>query len=431
MRTSVRQRLISFQESHELSVSWMYKDSKGLVSTGIGFLINGSADQAIAIGGWVDKGSGMTATNQEIRDEWQMIKDRSGPCDWRTMEALTNLRLPRKVIDDHVIKLAQSNINWLKSHGHDWDAYPADGQLGLLSLAWNGLGKYPRCLEVIKNGNWFYAAGEATFKGIPKRQEQTQMLLCNAGRVIARGLDPEVLYFDQRERGRVFVLKGNQYTSMKIYPDGEELESDRAQPVIIDKGTQPQTDWPGFQQRGFGSGVQAALNYGNGKLYFFKGNQYIRYDLNSYLTDGPFPIDTGQGLNSDWNGLKAVGFGGNIQAAVNWGDGRVFFFKDDSYVAYSIANNRVIDVRRPIDSESDPIHDWSGMKKAGFNYGIEAAVNWGDGRVFFFKGNQYVKFLIHPGTVADGYPVPIDYGWGNTLKLTGFVSNLDAIVDIN
>jgi hypothetical protein len=86
------------------------------------------------------------------------------------------------------------------------------------------------------------------------------------------------------------------------------------------------------------------------------------------------------------------------------------------YVAYSIANNQVIDIRRPIDSENDPIHDWNGMKKVGFNYGIKAAVNWGDGRVFFFKGNQYVKFFIHHGTVADGYPVSIDYGWGNTLN---------------
>lgn len=431
MHTSVMQRLISFQESHEMCVQWMYKDIKGLVSTGIGFLINESADKATAIRGWVHKDNNMPATDEEIGDEWRMIKERSEPCDWKTMEALTNLRLPRKVIDDHVLSVAQGNINWLKSHGHNWDAYPADGQLGLLSLAWNGLGKYPKCLEHIKNGNWFYAAGEATFKGIPKRQAETQRLLCNAGRVIARGLKPEVLYFDQSERGRVFVFKGNQYVSMKIYADGEELETDRTQPVIIDTGSHPQTDWPGFQQCAFGSGIQAALNYGNGKLYFFKNNQYIRYNLKTYLTDGPFPIDTGQGLDSDWNGLKAVGFGDNIQAAVNWGDGRVFFFKDDSFVTYSITNNRVIDVRRPIDSESDPNNDWSGMKKAGFNSGIEAAVNWGDGRVFFFKGNQYVKFLIHPGKVADDYPLTIDYGWGNTLKLAGFVANLDAVVDID
>ena len=71
------------------------------------------------------------------------------------------------------------------------------------------------------------------------------------------------------------------------------------------------------------------------------------------------------------------------------------------------------------------------MKKTGFGSGIRDALNWGDGRVFFFKGNQYVKFLIHPGRVDDGYPLTIDSGWGNTLKIAGFTSNLEAAVDID
>ncbi len=416
----------------------MYRDSNNLVSAGIGFLINNAPEDALAIRamganshGWIRKSTGLPASEQEVRAEWAMVKRKGGRADAVTMGPLTTIELPRPVIDNHVFELAWRNINWLKINGHNWDYYPADGQLGLLSLAWNGLGKYPKCLDYVKSGNWFYASGEATFRGIPRRQAETQRLFCNAGRTVARGLDPDVLRFDQWKRGRAFIFKGSEYASCEIHPDGEELERDRPQPVLIDSEANPGTDWPGFRQRGFHSGIQAALNYGNGKLYFFKGNQYIRYDLASYATDGPFLIDSGQLRDTDWHGLRAVGFDANISAALNWGDGRVFFFKDDSFVTYGVASNCVIDVRRPIDSESDPLHDWAGMKKTGFGSGIRAALNWGDGRVFFFKGNQYVKFLIHPGRVDDGYPLTIDSGWGNTLKIAGFTSNLEAAVDID
>jgi hypothetical protein len=406
----------------------MYKDSKGLLSAGIGFLINDSPQDALAIRGWVHKLDGRPATAQDITQEWTAARSRTGASDAHAMEAVTQLRLPRPAIDNRVLEIAQGNIAWLKAHGHAWDAYPADGQLGLLSLAWNGLGKYPNCLGYIQAGNWFYAAGEATFSGIPRRQSQTQDLLRSAGRVMARGLDPEVLYFDQARCGRAFFFKGGRYASCEIHRDGEILEGDRPQPVAIDSGADPRTDWPSFARLGFGAGIHAAVNYGNGKLYFFQGSRYLRYDTSSYVTDGPFAVDSGQGLDSDWNGLAAVGFGSDIDAAVNWGDGRVFFFKGDSFVTYSVASNCVVGVRRPIDSQVDPANDWRGMAQNGFGAGVRGAINWGNGAVFFFKGSQYAKFLIHPGAVE--YVDSIDHGWGNTLKIAGLGSGIDAAVEM-
>lgn len=104
------------------------------------------------------------------------------------LEHRTNLRLPRLVIEKIAFQKADANVNYLKRKGHPWDSYPADGQLGLLSLGWIGIGNYPKCLDYVKKGNWFYAAGEATCRTSQRRQEDQQGLMRNAGRVIARGL---------------------------------------------------------------------------------------------------------------------------------------------------------------------------------------------------------------------------------------------------
>src|SRR5438093_1313996 len=73
--------------------------------------------------------------------------------------------------------------------------------------------------------------------------------------------------------------------------------------------------------------------------FFFKGDSYVRYNIADNKVDDGYPLKTAD----QWPGMGAAGFGDNLDAAINWGNGHAFFFKGDSYVRYNIADNKVDD----------------------------------------------------------------------------------------
>ncbi|MBV5337686.1 MAG: hypothetical protein J0653_07030, partial [Deltaproteobacteria bacterium] len=49
---------------------------------------------------------------------------------------------------------------------------------------------------------------------------------------------------------------------------------------------------------------------------------------------------------------------------------------------------------------------------------IDAAVNWKNGKVYFFKGNSYVRFDVKSDRTDPGYPKPInDETWPGVSSL--------------
>ena len=74
------------------------------------------------------------------------------------------------------------------------------------------------------------------------------------------------------------------------------------------------------------------MNWGNGKVYFFKEDQYIRFDIKTDRADPGFP----KPIAGNWPGLFTSG----IDEAVNWGNGKVYFFKGDEYTRYDIKADR-------------------------------------------------------------------------------------------
>ena len=340
------------------------------------------------------------------------------------LEGRTSLRLPPERIHQIAFNYANTIINALKGQGHAWDSYSADGQLGLLSLGWIGLGKYPKCLSYMKLGKWFYAAGEATFPTSPKRQASQQRLMRNAGRVLSRGLDLEVLWLDQPTQGRAFFFKENRYLSYDI--KGNFIEPGR--PALIDSRSNPANDWPGFASAGFSNSVDAAINWGDGRVFFFKGDKYLSYNIQSNtIVRISVTIDSGNNPANDWAGFKLAGFSKGIDAAINWGDGRAFFFKGGLYLTYDIAKNQIILPPLPIDSGINPAADWQGLSAAGFADGIDSAIQWGDGRVFFFRGDRYVIYDIYPGKINGGVR-SISSEWTG-FTANGFANDITAAVD--
>lgn len=175
-------------------------------------------------------------------------------------------------------------------------------------------------------------------------------------------------------------------------------------------------NWAGFAEIGFQDNLDAAIEWPNDKTYFFKGNQYARYDIAGNRIDPGYPLP----IEGQWAGFSAAGFGSNINAAINWGNGKVYFFKGDAYLRYDIAADKVDDGYPRLIEDG-----WPGFQDAGFGSELNAAVNWGNGKVYFFKGDEYLRYDIAADKVDDGFPRPISDGWPALAKV-GFGDNLNA-----
>ncbi|MGH3983440.1 MAG: hemopexin repeat-containing protein [Pseudonocardiaceae bacterium] len=101
----------------------------------------------------------------------------------------------------------------------------------------------------------------------------------------------------------------------------------------------------------------------------------------------------------------------------------VYFFRGDRYVRFDVATGKV-DEGYPL-----PIAgNWKGFSEAGFSDGVDAAVNWGNGKVYFFRGDRYVRFTVAAAKVDDGYPLPIAGNWKGFSE-AGFSGEIKGSID--
>ncbi|WP_431331382.1 hemopexin repeat-containing protein [Streptomyces sp. IPPR8] len=150
--------------------------------------------------------------------------------------------------------------------------------------------------------------------------------------------------------------------------------------------------------------------------WFFKDNQYVRYDLKADKgVSGPKPIE------GNWSGLPES-FTRGIDAALNRRDKPDvgYLFKDDLYVRIDLATETVEPgFPKPI------AEGWTGLP-AAFQLGIDAVVNHETDPeiVWIFKDDQYVRYNIATDKVAGG-PKPIAGNWPGLLD--SFKRRIDAV----
>jgi hypothetical protein len=202
---------------------------------------------------------------------------------------------------------------------------------------------------------------------------------------------------------KAYLIRGDRYVRYDV--DHDQL--DRGYPKALTEG------WAGIGPAGFAGGFDSGIDLGAGKLFLFSGAQYIRIDQASNAVDGQ-----PRSIAEAWDGFADAGFADTIQAAVNWGDGKAYFFRGDLYIGYDIGGDRVDEGPAAIAG------NWPGMAEAGFGDNLDAAVNWGTGKAYFFKGDAYVRYTIGVG-VDDGYPQPIGDGWPG-FSAAGFADTIDA-----
>ncbi len=205
---------------------------------------------------------------------------------------------------------------------------------------------------------------------------------------------------------RVFFFSGSEYWRFDVAADTVPSQYPR----------QISGPWPGL----FTSGVDAAFPWQNSKVYFFSGSEYSRYDALLDRVDSGYP----KPIAGNWPGVAGTGFEHGIDAALNWGNGQVYWFKGSQYVrlSFAVGTGWAMDAGYPKQIGGN----WPGVAGTGFEHGIDAAINWGNGNRYWFRADQYIRMIEDSAgtkTMDAGYPKPMAGNWA------GVPTGVDAAVE--
>lgn len=201
MHASVSQIFPTFSMEFEGYVHWMYLDVLGLVTTGVGNLID-SVPAAVALP-FKDK-AGNKASAAQISAEWTKLKAMKelAKKGHRACEAVTELRLTDADIDALVRQRLALNEAHLVTVFPDWATWPADAQLAVHSMSW-AMGpafspQWPKFTAACRARDWSAAAADCRMRevsktgvpnpGVVPRNNANQRCLNNAHAVEAQGL---------------------------------------------------------------------------------------------------------------------------------------------------------------------------------------------------------------------------------------------------
>lgn len=220
IRQSVLDAYHQFSEPLEGRVHSMYLDILGLVTTGVGNLID-TPEQACQLP-WRHEKTGRLAERHEIAQAWRELKSRKdlAKMHWKYAAALNDLRLSDDDIDAVVRDKLQSNARYLQ---HKYFArfadFPADAQLGILSMAWAvGPGfplKFPNFANRVLANDWEGAVATCKIRedgnpGIVPRNKANRLCFGNAAVVAKHGLDPEMLSWPALLMEPVVITPGDE-----------------------------------------------------------------------------------------------------------------------------------------------------------------------------------------------------------------------------
>jgi GH24 family phage-related lysozyme (muramidase) len=219
VKPSVRTAFVAFSEPLEGSLPYLYTDILGLVTTGIGNLVD-PVSLAVSLP-WV-RPDGTPASQAEIVADWQRVKAQNcgryrSPegCAWkgtsgvclahqghRAARSVTTIRLTPEGVQEVVGRKLEQNDLLLLRRFPDWESWPADAQLATHSMAW-ACGPsfvFPQLAAALRAQDFRLACTHCTISeagnpGIVPRNVLNRRLYLNAARVVEWKLDPEELHW--------------------------------------------------------------------------------------------------------------------------------------------------------------------------------------------------------------------------------------------
>jgi len=207
----IQSQFWDFSAKFEGRIAYMYLDILGLVTVGVGNLID-PVGAAQALPFRFKNNPGIAATPDQIAQEWQTLKSNSSLATkgYTACEPITQLELSNDAIDSLILARLTQNESFLKRQ--EWflafDTWAADAQLGLLSMAWamgpHGPGGFPNFRAACQKLDFNTAAAECKMSeagnpGLIPRNKANFTLFSNAAIVLAGGaqgsFQPANLYY--------------------------------------------------------------------------------------------------------------------------------------------------------------------------------------------------------------------------------------------
>jgi len=166
------------------------------------------------------------------------------------------------------------------------------------------------------------------------------------------------------------------------------------------------------------SRYKSAIAWPNGKAFAFEkeaapgvpGTNYVRYDFVSGNID-----QAPQSIIPAWPGLRST----RPDAAVYWGGQKAYFFYGDEYVRYDARLDAVDQDYLPPNPPKKIAGNWN----MPWTSGIDAAVNWGNGKLYFFRAHEYLRYDMTLDRMDSGFPRNIAGSWPGV-----FTDRVDAVL---
>ncbi len=185
----VYDRLWSWLYCTEGPVRHMYLDKKGLVTVGVGFMIEPLENFRTEFGNAFQKKDGTRASWDEVQKEFDRLKTpdmQKLKGRWRNFTPSAQLFLPSTSFKPRVIrtlrqKEAALGQSWQGAFYRDFDTFPPDAQMGVLSTAYGGMyNKEPRHKafhEACRDQRWNDAAESGYWSAWPLEKIQGHKLM--------------------------------------------------------------------------------------------------------------------------------------------------------------------------------------------------------------------------------------------------------------
>jgi GH24 family phage-related lysozyme (muramidase) len=231
-----------FSKPLEGRVPGMYCDILGLITCAVGNLIDtrtaGTYPTALVEAIRWTLADGSRAPLDAVRADWWKLKQNAAhyaKLHWKYALAATKCRLSEEEIDRIVKERLAINEAEMRKAFADWDTWPADAQLVVMSMCWavgtGWLQKFPRFARLVKAQDWAAAAAfddpknpkgnwpgkirEAGNPGVVPRNLKNRFCLLNAATVKAYNLPPTKLWWPEAAPVDDFEVAGKAVAEAK------------------------------------------------------------------------------------------------------------------------------------------------------------------------------------------------------------------------
>ena len=211
-RAAVVSSFVSWSTPFEGYLNGPYTDAKGLVTTGMGNLIDSGTGSSTPTA----KARSLPWSPNNIDVDWAALKAAWPGVQSVASMRLTTSRLSPAAVTDLIVSTMKAEEPAILRLIPGFASLPADAQMGIWSMVWamgtGNLASFKTFLSAVNSGDFVTAAANCHMQGvgIDMRNLANKLLFLNAAAVRTLGSDPAVLYYvdglTKLARGQAAIL---------------------------------------------------------------------------------------------------------------------------------------------------------------------------------------------------------------------------------